>query len=154
MLATREHVRADRELRELEELWEAPAALEPPPARASLLDRIPHVPWWVVAGGWVLFFLVAFTFEPAPEPGMATPVWAGVAAATMLLLLFGGATIGRAFSPGGFACAAVAGALGIALAVECHASAHHLGSWWLVELGATCALMGAALTGLVGRLRR
>jgi len=154
MLTTRERVREDQDLLELEQLWEAPAALEPLSARPSLLDRIPFVPWWLVAGGWALFFLVAFALQPAPTPGMSSPLWADIASAALLLLLVGGAMIGTGLSRIGWSSAVGAGALGIALAVECHASAHHLGNWWLFELGATAALTGAAATGLLDRLRR
>ena len=95
MLTTRERVRDDRELRELEELWTAPAALEPLPARSSLLDRLPFVPGWLVAGGWAIFFLVVIGFEPAPEPHMAIPLWADLVFGSMLVLLFTAAFAGR-----------------------------------------------------------
>ena len=54
----------------------------------------------------------------------------------------------------GFAAATLAGPLGIALAVNCRASEHHLGNWWLVELAAAVALTGLAAVGLAQRLRR
>ena len=154
MLTTRERVRDDRELRELEALWTAPAALEPLRVRPSLLDRLPIVPGWLLAGGWAVFFLVVIGFEPASEPQMAIPLWADLVFASMLTLLFTAAFAGRQLPRLGFGAATVAGALGIAIAVACQASGHHLGNWWLFELGATGALFGAAGTGLVDRLRR
>jgi hypothetical protein len=154
MLTTRERVRDDRELRELEELWTAPAALEPLSARPSLLDRLPFVPGWLVAGGWAVFFLVVIGFEPAPEPQMAIPLWADLVFGSMLVLLFTAAFAGRELPRLGFGAATVAGALGMAIAVACQTSGHHMGNWWLFELAATGALFGAAATGLVDRLRR
>jgi hypothetical protein len=154
MLTTRDRVREDRQLRELERLWEAPAALEPLRVRASLLDRVPFVPWWFVAGGWVTFFLVSLMLQPSPAPDMAAPLWADVASASLLLLLAGGAMLGREWARVGWTSAVAAGCIGLALAVECHASAHHLGNWWLFELGAAGVLTGAAGAGLVDRLRR
>jgi hypothetical protein len=153
VLATRDRIR-DEELEKLEALWDAPAALEPLPARAKLLDRLPLVPGWLVAGGWIAFFLVLLVATPAPEPGIPTALWADVASAAMFLLLLGAPLLAEMGSRLGFGAATFAGGLGIALAVECHASAHHLGNWWLFELGATAALAGAAALGLVSRLRR
>jgi hypothetical protein len=40
------------------------------------------------------------------------------------------------------------------VAISCRATEHHLGNWWLAELGATAALTGLAALGLVQRLRR
>jgi hypothetical protein len=154
MLTTRERVREDRQLRELESLWEAPAALEPLRVRASLLDRVPLVPGWLIAGGWAVFFLVVIGFEPAPEPHMAIPLWADLVFGSLLVLLLTAAFAGRELPRIGFGAATVAGALGIAIAVACQTSGHHIGNWWLFELGATGALFGAATTGLVDRLRR
>ena len=50
--------------------------------------------------------------------------------------------------------ATLAGPLGIVLAVNCRAAEHHLGNWWLAELGAALALAGLAAVGLAQRLRR
>jgi hypothetical protein len=154
MLTTRERVRDNRELRELEELWAAPAALEPLPARASLLDRLPLLPGWLVAAGWAAFFVVVIGFEPAPEPQMAIPLWADLVFASLLGLLLTAAFAGRELPRLGFGAATVAGALGMVIAVACQTSGHHMGNWWLFELGATGALFGAAATGLLARLRR
>jgi uncharacterized membrane protein AbrB (regulator of aidB expression) len=146
MLTTRD--RTD-ELRALEELWEAPALGE---ARA-LPRRLPHVPGALLAGGWLAFFVVAISFQPAPEPGMTWPVWATTVSVVQLVLLLGAAAVGPLFARIGFAAATLAGPLGIALAVNCRASEHHLGNWWLVELAATVALTGLAAVGLMQRLR-
>lgn len=141
------------EIRALEELWAAPAAAEPlvPKARGWSL---PSVPGQLVAAGWVAFFTLALLFEPAAEPGAVIPAWAIGVFLAQLALLLGGGWIGLASDRVGFAAAALAGPLGMAIAVECRAAAHHLGNWWLAELGATAALTGLAAVGLVQRLRR
>ena len=152
MLTTRDRTRDD-ELQALEELWNAPAALEPLSARPSPIDRLPVVAGRLLASGWIAFFIVLLVATPTPEPGMPTALWADVASAAMLLLLLAAPLLAEMRSGLGFGAATFAGSLGMALAVECHASAHHLGNWWLFELGATAALTGAAALGLVSRLR-
>jgi hypothetical protein len=141
------------EIRALEELWAAPAAAEPrvPKARSWSL---PAVPGQLVAVGWVAFFTLALLFEPAAEPGAAIPAWAVAVFLVEIALLLGAAGIGPLLSQAGFAAAALAGPLGMLLAVECRAASHHLGNWWLAELGATAALAGLAAVGLAQRLRR
>ena len=85
---------------------------------------------------------------------MTWPVWATAVSLAQLGLLLGAAAVGPMFSRIGFAAATLAGPLGIALAVNCRASEHHLGNWWLVELAAAVALTGLAAVGLAQRLRR
>ncbi|MGH3038703.1 MAG: hypothetical protein ACRDLZ_04745 [Gaiellaceae bacterium] len=138
------------DLRALEELWVAPAYGE-----AKTRPRtLPLVPGALVAGGWLTFFAVAIGFQPAPEPGMTWPAWVTAVSVVQILLLLGAAAVGPAFAKLGFAVASLAGPLGIALAVHCRAAEHHLGNWWLVELGAAIALTGLAAAGLAQRLRR
>jgi hypothetical protein len=138
------------ELRGLEELWAAPAFGE---ARAQP-RRLPLVPGALVAAGWLTFFVVALAFQPAPEPGMTWPAWVTAVSIVQITLLLGAAAMGPLVARLGFAAAALAGPLGIALAVYCRAAEHHLGNWWLAELGASIALTGLAAAGLVQRLRR
>jgi hypothetical protein len=141
------------EIRALEELWAAPAAAEPPAAAPRRLS-LPDVPGSLVAAGWVAFFTLVLLFEPAAEPGAAIPAWAVGVFLLEVALLLGAAGIGPLLAPAGFAAAALAGPLGMLLAVECRAASHHLGNWWLAELGATAALTGIAAVGLAQRLRR
>jgi hypothetical protein len=138
------------DLRALEELWAVPAYGE---AKARP-RRLPLVPGALVAGGWLTFFAVAIAFQPAPEPGMTWPAWVTAVSVVEILLLLGAAAVGPVFAKVGFAGAALAGPLGILLAVNCRAAEHHLGNWWLVELGAAIALTGLAAGGLAQRLRR
>jgi len=144
------------EIRALEELWAAPAAAEPGPPKAPAAREwsLPSVPGQLVAVGWVAFFTLALLFEPAAEPGATIPGWAIAVFLLEIALLLGAAGIGPVLAQAGFASAALAGPLGMLLAVECRASAHHLGNWWLAELGATAALTGLAAVGLAQRLRR
>jgi hypothetical protein len=141
------------EIRALEELWAAPAAAEPGPANAPR-RALPLVPGELLAAGWVAFFVVVETLAPDPEEGMTWAAWAIAAELVMvgLLLLAGG--IAAVSGKAGFAAAALAGPLLIALAVNCRAAEHHLGNWWLAELGAAIALTGLAAVGLGQRLRR
>ena len=138
------------DVRELEELWAAPAFGEARPRGR----RLPLVPGALVAGGWLTFFVVALAFQPAPEHGMTWPLWVTAVSVVQMLLLLGSAAIGPLAARVGFAGATLAGPLGIALAVNCRASEHHLGNWWLVELGAAIALTALAVVGLAQRLRR
>ena len=138
------------DLRALEELWAAPAYGE----SEARPRRLPLVPGMLLAAGWLTFFTVAIAFQPAPEPGMTWPAWVTAVSVVEILLLLGAAAVGPAFAKLGFAGAALAGPLGILLAVHCRAAEHHLGNWWLVELGAAIALTGLAVGGLAQRLRR
>ena len=142
------------ELQALEELWTAPAFGEPGAAPAVARRGLPRIPGVLLAGGWLTFFAFVLAFQPEPEHGMTTPVWATTVSTVMLMMLLGAAAFGPIASRIGFGLAALAGPLGILLAVECRASGHHLGNWWLAELGATIALTGLAAAGLAQRLRR
>jgi hypothetical protein len=138
------------DLRALEELWAAPAYGE----SGARPRRLPLVPGMLLAAGWLTFFTVAIAFQPAPEPGMTWPAWVTAVSVVEILVLLGAAAVGPVFAKLGFAGAALAGPLGILLAVHCRAAEHHLGNWWLVELGAAIALTGLAVGGLAQRLRR
>ena len=152
MLGTKDRV---DEIRELEELWAAPAAPEPAATlRAPRSRALPQVPGGLVAAGWVAFVVGVMLFEPAPDPHAATPLWGNLVVAGWALVLLAAAAAGPALARLGFAAATIAGALGIVISVACRTTGHHPGSWWLVELGATAALTGLAAAGLAGRLRR
>jgi hypothetical protein len=151
MLGTRDRV---HEIRELEELWAAPAAREPGAApRAPRTIRLPQVPGGLVAVGWVAFVVGVMILEPAPDPHATTPLWGHLVVAGWMLGLLAAAFTGPLFARFGFAAATVAGVLGMAISVACRTTGHHPGSWWLVELGATAALTTLAAVGLGGRLR-
>lgn len=140
-----------QELQALEELWEAPAYVEP---AAPSRRRLPLVPGALVGAGWLAYYFVALPLAPDPEPGAVTPTWALALFSFQISLLFVGAAFGALFSRAGFACATLAGLIGFGLGVECRADAHHLGSWWLVLCGIMLGLTALAAAGLVQRLRR
>jgi len=139
------------EIQALEELWAAPAAAEPKPT-STRGRSLPLVPGGLVAGGWIAFF-VATSFAPPPEPGMSWATWAIAVELVMIGLLLGAAGVGALFGKMGFGAATLAGLLLVPLAVNCRAAEHHLGNWWLAELGAAIALAGLAAVGLGQRLR-
>ncbi|HXV58251.1 MAG TPA: hypothetical protein VD704_10325 [Gaiellaceae bacterium] len=152
-MATTTRDRTD-DIRALEELWAAPAAVEPEPVPRPRRPALPQVPGTLLAGAWIAFFLVVFSLQPDPEPGMTYPAWVVGFSYGIFGLLLAAAAFGPLFSRLGFALAGAAGPLLIALAVNCRASEHHLGNWWLAELGAALALTGLAAAGLAQRLRR
>jgi uncharacterized membrane protein AbrB (regulator of aidB expression) len=137
---------AEIEIRQLEELWAASPS--EPPAALRLWGRLS--PWLgrVLAVSWIAFF-VAGAFAPAADAEAATPLWAGALIGGVFVSLFAALVLSAMLSPrAGFAAAAVAGGLGVALSVGCRTTEHHTGSWWLYELGATLFLTGLALLGL------
>jgi hypothetical protein len=152
MPATRDRL---EEIRELEELWAAPAATERPlpagPRRLNL--SLPWIHGWYLAAGWLGFFAMVLVAEPAPSPDMHTPLWADLLVGANLVALFGAALLGPLFGRVGFGAAGVAGGVGIAIAIACTATGHHAGNWWLAELGVTAALTGLAAAGFAQRLR-
>ena len=93
-------------------------------------------------------------FEPEPAPGMSNPAWGTALIVTMIVALLGAAAVGPLFAKAGFGLAAGGGVLLGAIAVACLATDHHMGNWWLLELGSAAVLTGLAAVGLAQRLRR
>jgi hypothetical protein len=141
--------RADRELAELEELWEAPAARRQL-RRTRNLDRFRRP--LVFAWGAVLLSLF---LAPAPEQEVATPWYAWVLLGAFTLAVIGMfavfATSGMGLS---FGASVVAGALGLAIGVGCLTTEHHAGGWAAYEIGAFSALTLASGAGLFAARRR
>ena len=138
------------ELRELEELWASPALGEKPVRRAL----VPRVPGVLLVAGWLAFYVAVLPFEPEPAPGMSNPAWGTALIVTMIVALLGAAAVGPLFAKAGFGLAAGGGVLLGAIAVACLATDHHMGNWWLLELGSAAVLTGLAAVGLAQRLRR
>ncbi len=138
------------DVRALEELWSAPAYGE----RKVEQRRLPLVPGVLVAAAWLAFFFVMLPFEPEPEPGMSNPMWGDALVVSLLLVLVAAGAVGPALSKAGFGLAGIGGLLLGVIAVACQATAHHMGNWWLAELGAALALTALAAAGLAQRLRR
>ena len=150
MLTTRD--RTD-ELGELERLWEAPAVHEPLPQRHPIKRR-PRIEAIYLIWGWVAWLFAGVVLSPAAEPHAATPLWVDAATVGMFLLLAGAWLLGLVLPRLGFAAVTGAGGVGMALSVACRTTEHHLGSWWMVELGVAALLTGLAAAGLAERLRR
>ncbi len=142
------------EIHALEELWAAPSAPEPRPerSRARLSWPEAYPPGYVLLGGWIAYLVTVMAFQPDPEPGMIWPTWMTASSVAMFLLLLGAGALAL-FPTLGYGLAGLAGGLGMALSVGCRAAEHHLGNWWLAELGATAALTGLAVLGVARVLR-
>jgi hypothetical protein len=151
VIDTQPKPRADRELAELEALWEAPAARpRPRPRRPRNLARIRRP----LGYAWALV-LASLFFAPASEPEVAIPWWSWALFGAFMVAVLGMfcafATSGLGL---GLGASVVAGSLGVALGVGCLTTEHHAGGWAMYELGAFSALTLASATALVARRRR
>ena len=151
VIDTQPKPRSDRELAELEALWEAPAARpRPQPTRRRNLAwvRRPLGYAWAVV-------LASLFFAPASEPEVAIPWWSwalfGLFTLAVLGMFCAFATSGLGLSLGA---SVFAGSLGVALGVGCLATEHHAGGWAIYELGAFSALTLASAGGLLAARRR
>ena len=133
---------------DLEGIWSTPY---PPVESPSRLERIgrsvgPRL-GKLVAFGWIVFIASVF-FEPAPNPGSVTPLWADLLIASFFFAL-GTAGILGALRSGrlAYGAASIAGLLGIGLAISCVATDHHPVGWWSWELAATSVLTVLAGAG-------
>jgi hypothetical protein len=136
------------DLQELEALWELPARRRQrvtPDVAAEMSGTIARA----LAIAWPVLLFALVAFEPAPRPGATVPVWSEVLSNGLLLAVLGGIIARVASGPrNGLAFFSAAGALGIAVGVGCRASAHHAGSWWLVETALFSVLAVTAWAGL------
>jgi hypothetical protein len=151
VIDTQPKPRADRELAELEALWEAPAARpRPQPRRSRNLARVRR-PLGFAWGAVLLSLFLA----PAPEQEVATPWYAWVLFGAFTLAVMGMyavfATSGLGLS---FGASLVAGALGLAIGVGCLTTEHHAGGWAAYEIGAFSALTLASAAALSAARRR
>jgi hypothetical protein len=136
------------ELEELEALWQAPAAEKPAPARRR---RVPLPRLGVVLAYYWAAFLVLIAFEPVPPEEVPVPLWGtAVVLSFMVALAAAGAFALLSRLPLAYGASALAGALGIVVGIGCKTTAHHSGSWWLIE---TVAMAGALAFSAAG-LRR
>ncbi len=97
---------------------------------------------------WPVLLFALIVFEPAPQPGATVPVWGEVLSYALLLTMLGGIIARVASGPrAGLGFFSAAGAMGIAVGIGCRATAHHSGSWWLVETVLFSVLAVAAWAG-------
>jgi hypothetical protein len=141
----------DRQLRELEALWDAPPAEEPrEPSR--LMEWLAEHGWRTLSIAWPVA-LVSLFLIPAPADDSAVP-WYG----WTLLGLFALSVVGMlAASLGSFGpplnWSLVAGAFGVALGVGCVTTGHHPSAYAIYELGAFCVLAGLSAATLAAKRR-
>ena len=142
------------EIQALEELWAAPAADEPKPAPPRRRRDLPLVPGGRGRSRLARLLRRSRASRRLPSRGMAWATWAIAVELVMIGLLLAAAGLGADVRQGWDSPAAtLAGLLLIPLAVNCRAAEHHMGNWWLAELGAAIALTGLAAVGLRQRLR-
>ena len=138
---------------ELERLWaESPAAPLEEPLPAELPDAV-RVLRQVVGWGWPAFILLAALVAPSGAEDMPRAAWVDPTSWAMLGLLALG-YLALAAPRIGFSLFAGAGALGVALGIDCRVSAHHLGAWWMVETTIVAGLAAASIAGVVLLSRR
>lgn len=104
------------------------------PARRIDVERI----WMKRLGiAWAVVVTAIYSFEPAPtNPNAPVQLWAAVTGIVFLATLGAMAVTAVRRHRLMFGISAFGGVLGMVLAYACLASGHHLGAWWLVELGA------------------
>ena len=153
-MATVTTERRETGLDELELIWEASAA-EPTPARL-LWDRTWRAATrrWTLAGAWIVAIgVLGAAPVPADEADAPLVWWDFVALGGVVAAVVGVGFLAARLArvPRGWACSAVAGGLGVLLGIECRASGHHLGTWWLVEAAAFAAVLAVSVAGAASR---
>ena len=147
----------DRLTKELESLYESPAAPAPdvrpepetPAARTKRIVSVKDSRRLLFA--WAAFIGVIMLFEPRPDNAdVVVPAWAEFTAYGFLGALFAtafGFGNRRPWAPGA---SLVAVGFGAVLAIACAVTDHHTGSWW------TYALVAFGVLGLMtlGAARR
>jgi hypothetical protein len=146
VIETQTRPQPDRELAELEALWQAPAAQ---PVRRRSVDSFRRplgFAWGVV--------LLSLFLAPAPAEEVATPWYAWVLLGAFTVAVVGMfavfATSGVGF---GFGASLVAAALGLGIGVGCLATDHHAGGWAAYEISAFSGLFLASAAGLLAARR-
>lgn len=143
-------------VRELERLWETPAAA--PVAAAPAVSRARSRTYdglvRALLCGWPTVLVAVFVFAPAPAPEASYASWV-VAASLALLLgpLAAGLVAMKGSALPALGLSASLGGLGIAVGIACRATAHHTGAWWAVETAAFAALAAVSVLALAFRPR-
>src|SRR5205823_1401340 len=108
----------------------------------SVPSRLRTVLGTALVAGWTCFLLSTF-FEPMPNPDVMEPWWAGLVFGLFAAALVGAAVAGaRGRWRLGLGSSVAASALGLVMAYQCAATAHHAAGWWIYELSA-CGCLGA-----------
>lgn len=100
-----------------------------------------------IALAWIGSITGLLVFQPVPtNADAAEPAWATVLGVAFLAAL-GAMAIGLARRERwAYAVSGGAGVLGMFLAYACLASGHHLGAWWMIELGVFAGLTALSIT--------
>ena len=133
---------------ELERLWLAPAREPEPPARhpraavaGTWLGRLSPL-------AWLGSLVVLMGFGPDADTPVV-PLWADVVATALFLALAGAAVLAMMrLRSAALTASLAAAAAGILLGWGCRATAHHTGSWWMVELGLFAGLFAVSAAAL------
>jgi hypothetical protein len=107
--------------------------------RPAFLDRWYEELVGTLVWGWPAFIVFAGAFAP-DSSGVARPSWVYAASAILLLGLPVAGFVGAAFPTAGFLASGALAGVGMAMGISCRATAHHLGSWWIVETAGFAAL--------------
>lgn len=111
--------------------------------------RLPYRPLVLaLRAGWIAFVVTVFAFEPSANPHAHVPLWGEILVAAFWLLLVSSALVGLRAARAGVALSGFAAGVGLLVAFECRTTGHHLGSFWLVEFGASAALLALSAATL------
>jgi hypothetical protein len=149
VIETQTRPQPDKELAELEALWEAPPAQTEVSRKLNLarFRRPLGFAWGAV--------LLSLFLAPAPEQEVATPWYAWVLLGAFTLAVLGMFTVFAASGIGeSFGASLVAGALGLAIGIGCLTTEHHAGGWAAYEISAFSGLFLASAAGLFAARRR
>jgi hypothetical protein len=121
-------------------------------ARWSIPAFLRAIPYRVLAHalriGWIAFVVTVFAFEPSSNPHAHVALWSEIFVGAFWLSLVTAGLAGLWARRPALALSGLASALGLVVAFECRATGHHLGSFWLVELGFSAALLVLSLAAL------
>jgi hypothetical protein len=142
----------DRQLQELEALWEAPPAQEDRREPSRLTRWLADHGWRMLSLAWPVV-LVSLLVAPAPNEEATVPWYAWT-----LFGLFALSVVGMIVAAlGSFGSALkwslVAGGFGVALGVGCVTTGHHPSGYAIYELGAFCVLAGLSAATLAAKRR-
>jgi hypothetical protein len=140
---------ARAEVDELERIWEAPAR-KPSRRRSARLRPIA----WFVPIAWIAALVSLSVLEPTPHD-LQIPGWVD-ALSTIFFLVLAASAFAALVRRAPIALAGSLGAagIGVVLAWSCRSTAHHLGSWWLVELAVFSGLAALSASALLSRRQR
>ncbi len=143
----------DALVEKLERLWAASpdsVEVESRRLRGTRYDALARGLAW----GWPSVLVAIFVLAPPPAPDQTYAGWVvGASVAILLGPLVAGLLALNGWTSPALGLSAVLGGLGIAVGIACRATAHHTGSWWMVETTMFAALTAVSLACLAVRAR-